>query len=76
MRKKLNETELLEQFKKEFIEHMIEFRIKKNMNQKELGELLNVSQQTISKIESGDFNYNLTTVAKVLALTGKKMKIK
>ena len=49
-----------------------EYRSKKNLNQQELGSLVDVSRQTISLIERGDYNPSITVclkLAKVLDTT-------
>lgn len=45
-------------------------RKKRNLNQTELGNLIGVSRDTISKIESGNDNYNAITFFKIVKYFG------
>ena len=42
-----------------------EYRMKKGLNQQELGSLVGVSRQTISLIERGDYNPSITVCLKI-----------
>lgn len=39
--------------------YILEERLKRNMSQTEFGELLEISQPMVSKLESGDYNFTL-----------------
>lgn len=45
--------------------HLKEFRAKINVNQHEMGQLVNVSRQTISQIERGDYSPSVTLALKI-----------
>lgn len=53
----------------ELIKPILAYRIKHNLNQRQLAEKVGVSQQHISKIERGDFS-NLATLQQVLRFVG------
>ena len=42
------------------LNHLKEYRAKKNVNQHEMGQLVGVSRQTISQIERGDYSPSVT----------------
>ena len=42
-----------------------EFRAKINVNQQEMGQLVQVSRQTISQIERGDYSPSVTLALKI-----------
>lgn len=42
-----------------------EYRVKINVNQQEMGQLVNVSRQTISQIERGDYSPSVTLALKI-----------
>ncbi len=42
-----------------------EYRVKINVNQSEMGQLVNVSRQTISQIERGDYSPSVTLALKI-----------
>lgn len=42
-----------------------EYRAKINVNQQEMGQLVNVSRQTISQIERGDYSPSVTLALKL-----------
>lgn len=42
-----------------------EYRAKINVNQHEMGQLVNVSRQTISQIERGDYSPSVTLALKI-----------
>lgn len=42
-----------------------EYRLKKNINQQELGLIVNVSRQTISSIERGDYSPSVSLALKL-----------
>ncbi len=56
-------------------EKLVEIREKQGMTQAELAKRLNISQQVISRIESGENNLTLTTLIKLLAVYGIVLKI-
>ena len=51
------------------VKPIIAYRIKHKLNQKQFAGKVGITQQHISRIESGDFS-NLTTLAKVLFYVG------
>ena len=64
----------LEMQKVGVIKKIIEYRIKHKLNQKQLAQKAGVSQQHISKIETGEFS-NVTTLEKILLHIGFTVKI-
>lgn len=42
-----------------------EYRARINVNQQEMGQLVNVSRQTISQIERGDYSPSVTLALKI-----------
>ncbi len=64
----------LDQQKLEVVKKIILYRIKHNLNQKQLAKQIGVSQQHISKIESGEFS-SIATLEKVLLGIGYSVKI-
>ena len=63
----------LDEVKLQFVKPIIAYRIKRNITQGELGDMVGVTQQQISKIENGDF-HNFDTLVRVLAAIGKEIK--
>lgn len=73
------ESKLKDPYFKELHEHekqklvlvkpIIEYRMKHKLNQKQLADRVGVTQQHISKIESGDFS-SIVTLEKVLLYVG------
>lgn len=47
-----------------------EYRAKINVNQHEMGKLVNVSRQTISQIERGDYSPSVTLAIKIAKVFG------
>ncbi len=68
------ELQELENQKMEIVKRIIDYRIKHNLNQKQLAHKAGVSQQHISKIESGEFS-NILTLEKVLLMIGYTVKL-
>ena len=64
----------LGQQKLEVVKKIIAYRIKHNLNQKQLAKQIGVSQQHISKIENGEFS-SVATLEKVLLGIGYSVKI-
>lgn len=50
------------------------FRAEKNLSQTELGDLVNVSRQTISAIETGQFNPSAKVAALICIALEKKFE--
>ena len=65
----------LEEQKLDIVKRIIDYRVKHGLNQKQLAERVAVTQQHISKIESGDFA-NVMTLEKVLLAIGYTVQIK
>ena len=65
----------LEEQKLGIVKHIVEYRIKNNLNQKQLAERVGVTQQHISKIEAGDFA-SVMTLEKVLLAIGFTVQMK
>ncbi len=64
----------LETAKLELAEHLVEYREKKEMTQKQLAERLGVKQQVVAKIENGS-NITLETLIKFLNVLGIVLKV-
>lgn len=45
--------------------HLKEYRVKINVNQYEMGQMVGVSRQTISLIERGDYSPSVTLALKI-----------
>lgn len=45
--------------------HLKEYRAKINVNQQQMGKLVNVSRQTISQIERGDYSPSVVLALKI-----------
>lgn len=50
--------------------HLKEFRASRDINQSEMGKLVNVSRQTISMIERGDYSPSVTLAIKIARTFG------
>ncbi len=64
----------LEAAKLELAEHLVEYREKKDMTQRQLAEKLGVKQQVVAKIENGS-NITLETLIKFLNVLGIVLKV-
>ena len=51
-----------------------EFRASRNINQSEMGKLVNVSRQTISMIERGDYSPSVTLAIKIAQTFGVRVE--
>ncbi len=72
---KKRETEIqLERTKLDLAEHLVEYREKKNLTQKELADRLGVKQQVVAKIENGS-NITLETLIRFLNVLGVVLKV-
>lgn len=65
----------LEDQKLGIVKRIVEYRTKAGINQKQLAEKVGVTQQHISKIESGDF-VNVQTLEKVLLAIGYAIQLR
>lgn len=54
--------------------HLKEYRAKKNINQQELGSMVNASRQTISLIERGDYSPSVTLALKIAKYFGVQVE--
>ena len=64
----------LEEQKLGIVKRVIDYRVKNNLTQGQLAKKARVTQQHISKIESGDFS-SIVTLEKILLLIGYTVKI-
>jgi DNA-binding XRE family transcriptional regulator len=65
----------LEEQKLNIVKRIIDYRIKHSLNQKTLAKRVGVTQQHISKIESGEFS-NVMTLEKVLLAIGYTVQMR
>ncbi len=65
----------LDQQKLQVVKKIIAYRIKHKLNQKQLADKIRVSQQHISKIESGEFS-SIATLEKVLLFLGLTVRLR
>ena len=56
------------------INRLKEFRASRNINQSEMGKLVNVSRQTISMIERGDYSPSVTLAIKIARTFGVRVE--
>ena len=68
------ELQELENQKMAIVKRIIDYRIKHRLNQKQMARKAGVSQQHVSKIESGEFA-NILTLEKVLLMIGYTIKL-
>lgn len=78
--KQFNNKEFKEYFEQmEFMTNIskaiVKIRIKKNLTQKQLSELINIPLQTIKLIEQADGNVSINSIIEVLNNLGLKLKI-
>lgn len=64
----------LEEQKLEIVKKIIDYRIKHKLSQSQLAEKIGVSQQHISKIESGEFS-SVATLEKILLHLGYTVRL-
>jgi len=64
----------LDQQKLEISKRIIDYRIKNRVSQRQLADTAGVTQQQISKIESGEFS-SITTLQKILLCIGYRVKM-
>lgn len=64
----------LEEQKNAIVNKIIAYRVKHNLSQTQLAERVNVTQQHISKIESGEFS-SIMTLEKVLLAIGLTVRM-
>lgn len=64
----------LEEQKLRLVKPIIEYRIKHELNQSQLAQKAGVTQQHVSKIESGDFS-SIATLEKVLLFVGYTVRL-
>ncbi len=58
----------------EIAKRIIDYRIKNKLSQRQLADYAGVTQQHISKIESGEFS-NISTLQKILFCTGHTVRM-
>ncbi len=68
------ELHALTEQKLHLVKPIIEYRIKHQLNQKQLADRVGVTQQHISKIEAGNFS-NIATLEKVLLYVGYTVRL-
>jgi len=54
---------------------IFDYRIKNKLSQKQLAEKLGVTQNMVSKLESGDYNYTLEQLWKISSKLGLKFDV-
>lgn len=64
----------LEEQKLDIVKHIIDYRIKNKLTQRQLAKRAGVTQQHISKIENGEFS-NIATLEKALLFIGFTVKL-
>lgn len=64
----------IERQKIKIAQRIIQYRIAKNLSQKQLAQKVGVTRQHISKIENGEFS-NISTLEKVLLFIGFTVKM-
>ncbi len=64
--KVFEEEIMIEKMKMDFAKLIYECRVQRRLTQKQLAEKMNVQQQYIAKIESGEENLSLETIGKLL----------
>lgn len=64
----------LEETKLELLQHLVEYREKKGLTQKQLAEKLGVKQQVVARIENGS-NITLETLIRFLDVLGIVLKV-
>lgn len=69
------ELQELEEQKLGIVKRIVDYRIKHKLSQIELARKAQVSQQHISKIESGEFS-SIATLEKILLLIGYTVKLR
>lgn len=55
---------------------VVEYRVEHHMNQKQLSELLGVSQSMVSKYESGDYNISIRALNELCARLGFHLDVR
>ena len=65
----------LEEQKLDIVKRIVDYRVKHGLNQKQLARRVGVTQQHISKIESGDF-VSVMTLEKILLAIGYTVQMK
>lgn len=54
---------------------LVDYRIRHDLNQKQLAQMLNVSQSMVSKYESGDYNISVRALSDLCAKLGFELQI-
>ena len=54
---------------------LVDYRIRHDLNQKQLAQMLNVSQSMVSKYESGDYNISVRALSDLCAILGFELQI-
>ena len=54
---------------------LVEYRLKHNMSQKQLAEILDISRYLICKYENGDYNFSLMQVCEICDKLDIEMKL-
>lgn len=69
------ELQELEEQKLKIVQRIVDYRIKNDLNQKDLAKNIGVTQQHISKIENGEFS-SITTLERVLLFIGYTVRMR
>ncbi|MFH1578432.1 MAG: helix-turn-helix transcriptional regulator [Candidatus Omnitrophota bacterium] len=64
----------LEEQKLGIVKHIVDYRVKNSLTQKQLARKLGITQQHLSKIENGEFS-SVVTLDKVLLFIGFKVRL-
>jgi DNA-binding XRE family transcriptional regulator len=54
---------------------IVEARIRNNLTQKQLADKVGIAQSALARIESGKISSTITTIQKILASVGLKLKV-
>lgn len=67
----LSRSDILEiDLKNTIVQTLISARLKRNMNRAQFAEFMGVSEHTVLKWESGECDFQISTIAKICAMLG------